>query len=238
MTPEDCAAIREAGGCRCWADDPPIGHEGHCCIDEADYDQPDPLPQLACGHEPDDVYAHQPGRNPRKHGGPMTEKRRTKRRYAHELYPHAEEGETRPLEVEVPYLYARAIGYDIWGTDCLDFPEPDPGRAGLRVNLLVENRRRALLADALLQGLAGQEAWEWADSRAWDESGGWTYDRAIHYGVPTERIKPYRHVSEPDHHDHYGEPDPRHGHCSVTRVAGKESECPDCTEPIPAGDGS
>ena len=30
----------------------------------------------------------------------MTE-RRTKRRYAHELYPHAEEGETRPLEVEV-----------------------------------------------------------------------------------------------------------------------------------------
>jgi hypothetical protein len=29
--------------------------------------------------------------------------RRTKRRYAHELYPHGEEGGTRSLEVEVPY---------------------------------------------------------------------------------------------------------------------------------------
>ena len=32
---------------------------------------------------------------------------RTKRRYAHELYPHAGEYEVRPLAVEVPYLYAQ-----------------------------------------------------------------------------------------------------------------------------------
>ena len=36
--------------------------------------------------------------------------RRTKRRYAHELFPHPDECEVRPLAVEVPYLYARAIG--------------------------------------------------------------------------------------------------------------------------------
>ena len=35
--------------------------------------------------------------------------RRTIRRYAHEIYPHGNEGETRDLAVEVPYLYARAI---------------------------------------------------------------------------------------------------------------------------------
>ena len=39
--------------------------------------------------------------------------RRTIRRYAHEMYPHAEEGETRALAVEVPYLYARAVGLDV-----------------------------------------------------------------------------------------------------------------------------
>lgn len=44
--------------------------------------------------------------------------RRTKRRYAHELYPH-EEGTIRPLEVEVPYLYARALGLEIGGTSWL-----------------------------------------------------------------------------------------------------------------------
>ena len=43
-------------------------------------------------------------------------KRRTKRRYAHELYPHADEFEVRKLAVEVPYLYARAIGFEIEGT--------------------------------------------------------------------------------------------------------------------------
>ena len=41
---------------------------------------------------------------------------RTKRRYAHELYPHADDFERRPLETEVPYLYARAHGIDIYGT--------------------------------------------------------------------------------------------------------------------------
>ena len=49
----------------------------------------------------------------------MTE-RRTKRRYAHELYPHAAEGDIRPLDVEVPYRIARAVGFDVQGTGWLN----------------------------------------------------------------------------------------------------------------------
>ena len=53
--------------------------------------------------------------------------RRTIRRYAHEMYPHAEEGETRALAVEVPYLYAKAVGLDVWGTGW-DDDKTDAGR--------------------------------------------------------------------------------------------------------------
>lgn len=106
----------------------------------------------------------------------MTETR-TKRRYAHELYPHPEnEWETRPLEVEVPYLYAQAIGWNVWGTGWFDlFPgayeKGTPEHklsvqcSGYRTMLLIAHRQRALQADALLQGLTGQEAWEWAEER-------------------------------------------------------------------------
>lgn len=40
----------------------------------------------------------------------------TIRKYAHELYPHAAEGEVRPLAVEVPYLYARMVGLSPFDT--------------------------------------------------------------------------------------------------------------------------
>lgn len=170
--------------------------------------------------------------------------RRTIRRFAHELYPHAKEGEDRPLEVEVPHLYAMATGLNVWGTDWYDLwsvelKKTDPERAALtirltsdRTSMLILARQRALHADALLQGLTGQEAWEWAESRM-DEEGGWVYERAEHYGVPIERIKPYPVLAEPDHHDHdhKGEEAPGGGHF-IKRVAGRESECDECTEPI------
>lgn len=56
-----------------------------------------------------------------------TPARRTKRRYAHELYPHAEEWETPLLEVEVPYPYARAIGFDVLETGWFDAEHPERG---------------------------------------------------------------------------------------------------------------
>ena len=161
--------------------------------------------------------------------------RRTKRRYAHELYPHAEEGETRPLAVEVPYLYARAAGFQVWGTGWFDMRESDALRLSVeRSNLLVQTRHFAFLADALHQGMTGDEAWTWADERAWDETGEWAGERALHYGVPLDRIKPYPCGPEPDHHNHLGEMGAKYVDMQiVTRIDGKESECPDCTEEVP-----
>ena len=158
--------------------------------------------------------------------------RRTIRRYAHEIYPHGNEGETRDLAVEVPYLYARAIGLDVWGTSWNDRSDVGIERYLARTRELIAASREAFLADALLQGLAGQEAWEWADQRAWDETGEWAYERASHYGVPADRIKPYPCGPEPDHHDHMASTGDVTGYGRVARVDCPESECPTCTEEI------
>lgn len=158
--------------------------------------------------------------------------RRTKRRYAHELYPH-EEGTIRPLEVEVPYLYARALGLEIGGTSW--FTVEPRSIAGDRVDRMIGARHVALLADALAQSLVGQEAWEWAESMLSDESGETVYERAVHYGVDPTAIKPYQCGDEPNHHDHYSEPD-RRGARFVDRVDGRESECDECTELAPPAD--
>lgn len=167
---------------------------------------------------------------------------RTKRKFAHELYPHPAEGEVQPLHQAVPYLYAIARGMEVWETDWFDLSRPedqeaDPERANLARRLtvartieLIYARQCALHADALLQGLAGTDAWQWAEERM-DEEGGWIYERAIHYGVPVAMIKPYYVVAEPDYHRHFDDMETRSG--VVTRVSGPESECPVCCEPDP-----
>jgi hypothetical protein len=159
--------------------------------------------------------------------------RRTKRRYAHELYPHGEEFEVRQLEVEVPYLYARAIGFQVWGTSWFD-SDTEVAREQTRARTLqmIDACHIALMADAMHQGLTGQEAWAWAESRM-DESGEWVYQRAVHYGVDPALIKPYQCGPEPDSHDH-DEAVEGVTWTRVHRIQGKESECPDCTEPVEA----
>lgn len=166
-----------------------------------------------------------------------TPTRRTKRKYAHELYPHADEGEVRPLALEVPYLYAQALGLNVWQTSWFDMREGDGLLASAyRTHLLIAAREHALLADALAQGMRGDAAWRWAQERACDETGELVYDRATgYYGVDAEAIKPYPCGPEPAHHDHYSEPDAR-GWRTSTRIGCKESECEDCTEEIPQPD--
>lgn len=167
-----------------------------------------------------------------------TTTRRTKRRYAHELYPHPDEGEVRPLAVEVPYLYARALGFDVQGTSWFDHDPESRERRRDRTHLMIDAGQRALIADALLQGLAGQEAWQWAEDRCQaDNLGEFTWERAVHYGVDPDLIKPYPCGPEPDHHDHYG-PGESVGLSVwrvINRVEGRESDCPDCTEESPDG---
>lgn len=162
----------------------------------------------------------------------MTE-RRTKRRYAHELFPHPDEGEVRPLSVDVRYLLAQAIGYEVTGTCWYDFDSQEArARAMDRTMALIRQRELALIADALHQGMAGDSAWEWAQQRAAEESGEWIAARAEVYGIDWDQIKPYPCGPEPDSHDHLSERDAR-GFAIVTRVRGKESECDECTEPVP-----
>jgi hypothetical protein len=169
--------------------------------------------------------------------GPMPKtpplERRTLRRYAHELYPHSEEWETRKLAVEVPYLYAQAIGHNVRGTGWFGMREGDAARLSAeRTMALIRCRQIARLADALHQGMTGDDAWEWADAASWDYDGELMYDRAQHYDVDPEKIKPYPCGPEPDEHDHYGPPG-QNGWRRVSVIKCKESECPDCTEEIP-----
>ncbi|WP_449279111.1 hypothetical protein [Leucobacter sp. GX24907] len=159
--------------------------------------------------------------------------RRTKRRYAHELFPHAEEWETRPLDVEVPYRLARAVGFQVEGTSWFyGETQEDLRRTGERTMQMLNETRIALLAVALHKGMTGDAAWAWVDSHLHEEMEQ-LYRSCKEYGVDVDRIKPYPCGPEPDHHDHLSEPHTRYGFeaRTVTRVQGRESECEECTEP-------
>lgn len=164
--------------------------------------------------------------------------RRTIRRFAHELYPHPDEYEIRPLAVEVPYLYARFVGLSVFETGWFEADWRDDEWAhlatGQRTLQFIGAARTALLADALQQGMTGDKAWAWAESRVTDDMGV-AYDRAVFHGVPIDEIKPYPCGPEPDHHNHKDDPAPGGGHF-ILRVAGKESECEECTEPVEGGE--
>lgn len=113
--------------------------------------------------------------------------RRTKRRYAHEIYPHAEEWQVRPLALEVPYLLAMAVGASVFGTGWME----DPARGRHRVAEAMARIEIALLADALHQGMTGDEAWSWVacggDGQAQHEL---AFERACHYGVRSTSSSP------------------------------------------------
>ena len=168
--------------------------------------------------------------------------RHTIRRYAHELYPHPSEWEVQPLAEAVPYLYARMVGLNVFETDWFELGYDRERRqvtdraafalAASRTNHLIEARSAALHADALLQGMSGEEAWTWAEKRAADETGEIAWERAVYYGVPVEQIKPYPVLNEARTHCHYSSSGNSAGHGVVTRIDMPESECPDCTEPI------
>lgn len=165
----------------------------------------------------------------------VTPTRRTKRRYAYELYPAGpEDGTTRPLSEDVPYAIARALGLTIWGTS---WRQAEPrGAAGDRISEFLSAARIAFLADALHQDLVGQEAWDWADARSNEEADAFLWERAEHYGINPALIKPYPCGPEPSTHDHMTDMVNRFGF--VTRIPIPESECAECTEPITEGEPS
>lgn len=169
----------------------------------------------------------------------MTVERRTKRRFAHELYPHPEEGEARDLAVDARYLLAMAIGTQVdreWH-DLVSEGGESARLASDRTMLHLATCDIAFLAVALADGRSGQDAWDWARRARGDEYDELIYEAAERYGVDWDTIKPYPIRSEPDTHEHWTE---RNAHGSRTlldyRVLGKESDCDECTEPVPSAD--
>lgn len=163
-------------------------------------------------------------------------KRRTKRRYAHELYPHPGEGESRPLAVDARHALAMAIGSQV-GREWHDLI----GQGGESARVATDRTMYhlaladvAFLAVALADGLSGQEAWDWAREARGDEVDELLYEAAERFGVDWDAIKPYPIREEPETHEHWT---PRNAHGTKMlleyRVAGKESEREECTEPVP-----
>lgn len=159
-----------------------------------------------------------------------TVKRRTIRRYAHEVFPHPQEGEVRDLETEVKYLYAQWLGHELFGTDWFtlgDSDDPVKRRlTGLRTAHFIRLQQLALTADALHRGLTGQAAWEWVVKHH-DPESEVTYDCAAKYltDAEMERIKPYPVLEEIEPHEHVNRTTR-----IVTYAEGKESNCDECTE--------
>lgn len=150
----------------------------------------------------------------------------TKRKYAHELFP--EPDLATPLEAMMPYLYARAIGMNTMGTGYLHAPIRDHG---FRAETFMAAALEAFVVDALMQGMTGDEAWQWAQSRCC-EPGEWLYERGAVYGVDYYAIKPYPCGPEPGWHWHGKSTGDSTGQGALTRVHCPEDECPDCTEEV------
>lgn len=157
--------------------------------------------------------------------------RRTIRRYAYEHYPHADECEVRPLETEVPALLAEAVGLTVSGTGWMEVPHEGVAR----MSYFLAAAEVALLADALHQGMVGDEAWRWAACGGSGEvQHEMVFERAAHYGVPIGRIKPYDCGPEPQVHWHMASTGDATGHGEIKSIDCPESECETCTEEVEA----
>ena len=109
--------------------------------------------------------------------------------YAHELVPHPDEGETKPLDYLARYHYAQAQAWHLAFADVIDDPGP---RLDFALGQYLRHAHLALLHDALAQGMGGQEAADWASQRNHSESAEWIWERGVAYGLDPDQIRPYR----------------------------------------------
>lgn len=106
-------------------------------------------------------------------------------KYAHEIVPHPEEGEVVDLPILVRYHYTQAQAWH------LSFAESINGDFDFPLSQYLGHAHLAFLHDALLQGLSGQEAADWASVRHHSESAELVWERADHYGINPDQIRPY-----------------------------------------------
>ena len=110
----------------------------------------------------------------------------SEKRYAHEVVPHPQEREMKPLEYLARYHYAQAQG---WVAAVLGSGGDEIDR--LAVAQFLGHAHLGLLHDALAQGIEGQEAADWAAHRHHAESAEIVWERGDHYGVDMDSIKAY-----------------------------------------------
>lgn len=110
--------------------------------------------------------------------------------YAHEIEPHPGEGETVPLDRLVRYHYAQALAWHLAFAKLIadDYAS---GELDLPLAQYLGHTQTAFLLDALAQSLAGQEAADWASVRNHSESAEIVWERAVHYGLNPDEIRPY-----------------------------------------------
>ncbi|AIY17762.1 hypothetical protein GUY44_07040 [Pimelobacter simplex] len=111
-------------------------------------------------------------------------------RYAHEIEPHPGEGETVPLDRLVRYHYAQAQAWHLAFAEVVGDQEVG-ARLDFALGQFLGHARSAFLLDALAQGLAGQEAADWASVRNHSESAEIVWERAVHYGLNPDEIRSY-----------------------------------------------
>jgi GNAT superfamily N-acetyltransferase len=105
-------------------------------------------------------------------------------KYAHELYPHTEEGAHAPLDYLTRYHLTRALGMQATDVNADDFAQS--------VARFLPEAQVALLYVALNRGLSGQDAADFVSERyVGDGIGEWLWQYAVEMGIDPERIKPY-----------------------------------------------
>lgn len=115
----------------------------------------------------------------------------TELKYAHEIVAHPDEGEAKPLDYLVRYHYAQAQAWHLAFAAVIAEPEMDGARLDLALSNYLGHSHLAFLHDALAQGLAGQEAATWASELCHSESPELVWERADHYGINPDEIRPY-----------------------------------------------
>lgn len=116
-------------------------------------------------------------------------------KYAHEIVPHPDEGESRPLGTVVRYHYAQALAWHLAFAEVIRVGELGP-RLDFALSQYLSHTHLAFLHDALAQGLADQGAADWAAVRIHPESPELVWERAVHYGLDPDEIRAYETTRE------------------------------------------
>src|SRR3546814_8474653 len=89
----------------------------------------------------------------------------------------------------VRYHYSQAQAWHLSFSEAIGEAAYGAAGADFTLSQYLGHAHRALIFDALAQGLVGQEAADWSSVRNHSESADWIWERGAHYGLnPDEKI--------------------------------------------------